>query len=121
MNQLERFTESEPEINGFLVAGLVDLHATEAASLIERAFAAGRVDPTIMGDREVVQAKLGLHSPEAVGQRRARELPQTPFPSTASERTPPQSSTRDSHQREAARRKAKGKLAKQSRKKNRKK
>lgn len=121
MNQLERFAENEPEVNGFLVAGLVDLHATEAASLIERAFAARHVDPTIMGDWEVVQAKLGWHSPEAVGQRRTRELPQTPFPSTARERTPPQSSSRDSHSREAARRKAKSKMAKQSRKKNRKK
>ena len=121
IEQLERFAENEPEVNGFLVAGLVDLHATEAASLIERAFAARHVDPTIMGDGEVVQAKLGWHSPEAVGQRRARELPQTPFPSTARERTPPQSSSRDSHSREAARRKAKSKMAKQSRKKNRKK
>src|SRR5258708_1804472 len=86
MNQVERFAENEPEVNGFLIAGLVDLHATEAASLIEQAFAAGRVDPTIMGDWEVVQAKLGWHSPEAVGKLRARELPQTPFLSLAVER-----------------------------------
>ena len=43
MKQLERFAENEPEVNGFLVLGLVELRATEAVSLIERAFAARRV------------------------------------------------------------------------------
>lgn len=38
------------DLNGFIVGYLVDLEAVEAAPLMERAFAAGRVDVSIMGD-----------------------------------------------------------------------
>jgi len=62
-DQLERFSENEPEWNGWLVAQLADLKAVEAASTIERAFAADLVDETIVGDWDEVQAKLGLRPP----------------------------------------------------------
>ena len=120
MEQLEWFTENEPEVNGFLVLGLVELHATEAASLIERAFAARRVDLMIMGDWVDAQVLLGLLPAEEAGQRRSKKLPETPFPTTAREVVAPPVSSRESRQHVAVHKKAKGKMAKQSRKKNRK-
>src|SRR5207302_4241309 len=101
MEQLERFAENEPEVNGFLVLGLVELHATEAASLIERAFAARRVDLTIMGDWVDAQVELGLLPAEEAEQRRPRELPQTPFPTTARGVVPPPIPSREIRQRVA--------------------
>ncbi len=119
MKQLERFAENEPEVNGFLILGLVELHAIEAAPLIERAFAARRVDLMVMGDWEDVQVKLGLLLPEEAEQRRPKKLLETPFRSTPRDDAST-ASAKESHQREAGHRKAKSKMAKQSRKKNRK-
>jgi hypothetical protein len=120
VERLEQFAINEPEVNGFLVLALVKLQATEAAPLMEWAFAAKRVDPNVMGDWEDVQVELGLKTAAEVEQSRSNRLPETPFPSRAREMPSPQVSSRERHQREAAQRKAKGKLAKQSRKKNRK-
>ncbi len=58
--QLERFTRNDPSLNGFLISYLIDLRAVEAAPLMERAFAAGRVDLSIQGDWEDAQVELGL-------------------------------------------------------------
>lgn len=57
---LAQYAVQAPELNGFLVAALVELGAKEAAPLMERAFAAGRVDETINGDWEDAQIELGL-------------------------------------------------------------
>lgn len=120
MKQLELFAENEPEINGFLVLGLIELKATEALPLIEQAFAARRVDLTIMGDWGDVQIEFGLKSPEEVEQERSKRLPETPFPSPEEKMIAPQISSKEHHQREATRKKTKSKMANQSRKKNRK-
>jgi hypothetical protein len=61
--QLGLFAENDPEWNGWLVADLLEIKANEAAPLIEQAFAADRVDETIVGDWDEVQAKLGLRPP----------------------------------------------------------
>jgi len=58
--QLEKFGKTDPELNGFIIGDLLDLDAVETASLIERAFAAGRVDEWIGGDWETAQIELGL-------------------------------------------------------------
>jgi hypothetical protein len=58
--QLENHPVNDREYNGFLVSALIDLEATEAAPLIEQAYAAGHVDDTICGDWEDVQVNLGL-------------------------------------------------------------
>jgi hypothetical protein len=58
--QLKKFSETDPELNGFVIADLLDLGAEQTASLMERAFAAGRVDESICGDWETVQIELGL-------------------------------------------------------------
>lgn len=57
---LKHYDELDPGLNAFLIEALVDLDAVEAASLIEQAFDAGRVDPTVMGDWDDVQVELGL-------------------------------------------------------------
>jgi hypothetical protein len=51
---------NDSEMNGFVVASLVDLQAKESASIIEQAFADGCIDCSIAGDWEVVQYRLGL-------------------------------------------------------------
>ena len=117
--QLERFTKNDPTLNGSLISYLVDLRAVEAAPLMERAFAADRVDLSILGDWEDAQVELGLKA--------ARETPRTyrRHLSTfdAQERDAPQ---RDEPRRgnatraAATKKKAKRKQARASRKKQRK-
>ena len=58
--QLERFAEQSETLNAFLISALWDLKAVEAMPVIERAFASGRVDETVVGDLEDVQIEFGL-------------------------------------------------------------
>lgn len=58
--QLEQFTKTSPEINGFLVSYLLDLKAVESAPVMEKAFAARRVDLSIAGDWIDIQYDLDL-------------------------------------------------------------
>ncbi len=60
--QLEQFSKNSPDLNGVLVSSLMDLGAKESAPLMERAFAAKRVDPSIAGDWLDAQSELGLIS-----------------------------------------------------------
>lgn len=57
---LERFIEHDETLNANLIYSLTELRAIEAAPLMERAFAAGRVDETLMGGWREVQVELGL-------------------------------------------------------------
>ena len=59
-HQLEAFRKNDRELNGFLIWYLMNLHAIEAAPLMQRAFAARRVDKMVVGDWEDVQVALGL-------------------------------------------------------------
>jgi hypothetical protein len=61
--QLRRFSENHPGLNGFLINSLVELKAEETATLIEDAFSANRVDAFIVGNWDAVQAELGLKAP----------------------------------------------------------
>lgn len=58
--QLVHFNTMEEELNGFIVSALVDLKAVEAAPVIEQAFAADKVDISVLGDWEDAQIALGL-------------------------------------------------------------
>ncbi len=58
--QLERYLDQSEIINAFLILSLMELRAVELMPLIERAFAAHRVDESVAGDLEDVQIKLGL-------------------------------------------------------------
>jgi len=52
-NQLTRFQSNSPWLNGWLISVLLDLKARPAIPLIEKAFAAGRVDSNIVSREEV--------------------------------------------------------------------
>jgi hypothetical protein len=60
--QLHQFETNEETLNAFLISYLIDLKAVESADTIEKAYAAERVDLTILGDWEDVQIELGLLS-----------------------------------------------------------
>jgi hypothetical protein len=49
---------ANPDLNGFIIADLIDLQALEAMPSIERAFAEDRVDEFIVGDLEDVQREM---------------------------------------------------------------
>ena len=70
MQALEQFKQNSTVLNGFILASLLDLKAVEAAPLIERAFAANRIDESIAGDWGDVQVDFKLKS--------RAELPQPP-------------------------------------------
>jgi hypothetical protein len=118
--RLKRFEENEPDVNGFLVEALVELEAREAIPVIEQAFDKGYVDPTVMGDWDDVQVELGLKSAEEVAQKRASDREKRQLPFTSAEETYLPVSSKVAHKEKAAHKKAKSKMAKQSRKKNRK-
>jgi len=118
--RLERFEENEPGVNAFLVEALVGLGAKEAAPLIERAFAEGYVDQMVMGDWDDVQVELGLKSAEEVAPKQLSKWRESLLPSPPAEETFTPASSQVAHKDKAIQKKAKSKMAKLSRKKNRK-
>jgi hypothetical protein len=68
--QLREFNRNHIELNGFLVSSLVHLQALEALPIIEQAFAARRVDLSVMGNWDDVQVDLGLKSREELPEKR---------------------------------------------------
>jgi hypothetical protein len=111
--QLERFAENDPSLNGLLITYLLDLRAVEASSLMERAFAADRVDISIQGDWEDVQVELGLKA--------ARETPRPPlFPMFDAPEHDDSQRAGNAGKAAAKKMKGKRKQARASRKKNRK-
>jgi len=117
MEQLDLFEINDPEANGFLVSGLVELQAREAAPVIERAFASRCVDLTVMGNWEDVQVKLSLKSAEEVKGSRWKMFAPS---STTQELTASQTLSTIKPKRKTGQKKAESKRVKQSRKKNRK-
>ena len=124
--QLELFAEQDATFNAFLVDLLVELAAVESAPVMERAFAADKVDWFIRGDWEDIQVELGL--------KQAREHPRdlNTFPVlTLTHESPPRADTAHllediDHQYPVSRKaktkaKAKRKMAEKSKKKNQKK
>ncbi len=104
--QLER-PESQGEVNGAVVAGLVDLDAAEAALAIEQAFRAGKIDESVAGGWAHVGYELGVvAAPPPV---RYAPFQSTPLPGETDTRT----------KRKKDKAKAKRKMARASRKRNR--
>ena len=58
--QLETYEDNRQDLNAFLVTNLLDLKATESAELIERAYAACRVDQWIAGSWAAARQELGV-------------------------------------------------------------
>lgn len=106
-------TESDPELNGFIVSYLLELKAIEAAPTIEQAFGQERVDEAIPGDWEDAQVALGLLE--------ARITPRRSFLDEDEVIPPPPPSPHAGRRTAKAKAKtrARKKLAKQSRKQNR--
>lgn len=63
VKQLESFEQEDEEFNALLISDLTDMKAMEALPLIERAFAADRVDTSIV-DLDDVYVDLGLKERE---------------------------------------------------------
>ena len=127
---LENFAENDYELNGSLISSLVNLKVLEAVPLIERAFAAERVDEFMTGDWDNVQVELGLKeaSPEPPMlldpfERRGQPISPDQFkivtPSVMATPSPRYFSSGIPGEHKTSR-KTKNKMAKQSRKKNRK-
>ena len=57
---LSRHQQQPEELNASLVAKLLDLHATEAANVIEKAYKEGPMDEMVCGTWANVQIELGL-------------------------------------------------------------
>lgn len=112
--QLVHFVKSDDSLNAFLILALVELQAKEAAPLIKRAFDADCVDTMVMGDWDEVQIELGLESLDEIAQE------QPGFLSIANRMAYAPVSSLTVRERKVAHNKAKHKMAKQSRKKNRK-
>ncbi len=122
--QLEFFEENSNEFNASLIAGLAELKAVEAAPLIERAFAADKVDIVFIGDWDEVQVLLGLQTTQQLDDKRRaewseevaqREKEYTGNADSANSSGVP---TRSHSNKQSMKKKAKAKMAKASRKKN---
>lgn len=117
--QLESAQENDPRLNAFIIDNLINLKAVDAAPVIERAFATDSVDMDIAGDWDDVQAALGLKPRQELPSPPTIDiLSQTSLPENVT--TPSSSPSTTSHKRVTAQ-KTKHKIAKQSRKKNRRK
>lgn len=113
--QLEKFAGNHPELNAFLIGTLLDLKAVESAPVIERAFAANRVELLVCGDWDNVQVEFGLKSRDELPPRKKLWFKETTvasgFQEPSSKLSPPSKPNK----------KAKRKQADKSRKQNRKK
>lgn len=114
LDQLESFERNPRLFNAMLIADLLDLRATEAAPLIERIYAEDQVALSVCGDWEEVQVELGLLSERQTPAPRYDHLAELDYvvPKARVE-------TRPEGSKRAEKAKAKRKLAKQSRKQNR--
>jgi hypothetical protein len=113
--QLELSKKNAPALNGFILGALLDLGATEAAPVIERAFAEEAIDETIAGDWAEAQWELGLSDepPQSVPYDGPVPWGLSP-PGFPSDMRPP------TDRKAKAKAKAKRKQAAKSRKRNRK-
>ncbi|HEX6037996.1 hypothetical protein [Longimicrobium sp.] len=60
VERMAAWERQDPESNAWVVAALLDLHATEAPPGMQAAFEAGKVDESVCGDWEDAQVELGL-------------------------------------------------------------
>ena len=60
--RLLRFDRQGSGVNAFLTLALVEMKAVESLAVIEAAFAAGRVDPTVLGDVEDIRIEFGVQT-----------------------------------------------------------
>jgi PBS lyase HEAT-like repeat len=132
VHQLEAYATNDEDLNGFLISELMRLKAAETLPLMEQAFKAGQVDPTL-ATWDDVQIEFGLKTPEEVGrdperpqadplrvQRMQEMLGSTPAPSIKPFRPTRTAATGASGASSGDKARAKRKMGKESRKKNKK-
>jgi Protein of unknown function (DUF1186) len=64
VQQLEKYSENDPELNAFMISDLAHFKAAETLPLIEQAYKAGSVDESIIAMDDVL-VYMGLKEPEA--------------------------------------------------------
>jgi hypothetical protein len=119
-SSLDGFRTHNPTLNAFLISFLVDLKATEAAPLMEKAFAAKRVDISIVGDWEDAQIQLGLLDERQTPAPYYVHLPGFSSPKRSSPAQATSTSQHGPKRRRQKKRKAQRKRQKQARRKQRK-
>jgi hypothetical protein len=119
LEELTHFEENDPEMNAFVIGGLVKLQVMEAVPLMEQAFAADKVDEMFNGDWDEVQVSLGLKSRDQVPRRRYELQP--PLVEPALPLSSWAGSDRIEQPQQKAKKKAKRKQQSASRRTNRKK
>jgi hypothetical protein len=72
---LTRFDQTDKSLNAFIITGLLELKATDAAELVERAHAADRVDISVNGNWNTVRKELGVEGLGLVPQHLATMRP----------------------------------------------
>ena len=78
--RLADYENNEIEFNAFLISYLLDVQAREKADLIERAFAANRVDIQAIGNWNDVRRELGVEGRGLVPPKLAAARPEPFFP-----------------------------------------
>ncbi len=106
---LSRFEDTDESLNAFIITYLLDLKATEANEMIERAYAADRVDISVNGNWNDVREELGIEGlglvPEHLAsqtwnwlpsdfERVVERLANPPRPSFEAEPSPPLQASR---------------------------
>ena len=115
IRHLQNYQDNPVELNAFLINYLIALKAVEAAPVMEEAYAARRVDLSILGDWEDARIALGLL------EERITPVREYLLDSLYSRPREMIKQEREHKQRVLHKKKAKRKMAKASRKKNRKK
>ena len=119
VSALELFEENDEELNGFLLADLLDLKAIEAMPLIRRAFEANAIDITVAGDLEDAEIEFGLREERSTPSRIVEVMDQK-YPALRKMREQLEQEEQRQKQR-SKKEKAKKKQQKKSRKRNRRK
>lgn len=76
---LGRYVQNGSDLNSFLISYLVKLGAAGSTELIERAYAARRVDEWIVGDWDTVRRRLGVEGMGLAPEKQARRQVQLPY------------------------------------------
>ncbi|MBV9232154.1 MAG: DUF1186 domain-containing protein [Chloroflexi bacterium] len=125
-HQLEVAGDEQYDANAFIIDSLIELKAVESAPVIEQAFAENKVEESFSGDWDDVQVALGLKERSEVPQKRYSHFDSLGQPSRLQPASAPLAPVekylpRPSTSNVLDKKKAKQKMAKASRKKNRKK
>jgi hypothetical protein len=119
ISAMELFAENDEEVNGSILADLLDLNAVEALPVVRKAFAANAIDITIAGDLEDAEMEFGFREERSTPSRIKEVVDQRyPYLRVLSEKAEQEV---EKQKQSAPKEKAKKKQRKKSRKQNRRK